>query len=199
VSEETNNLELTERVKLIESMIAEGRRSTGRWGWTFVLWGVAYYVAAAWATWGRSAWAWPVTMVAAGAISSWVASRMRRGQPVTTLGRAVGGAWIAMGISIMTVLIALGVSGQQDAHVYIPIIGAMLGTAHMTSAIILRWKMQFACALVWLAAGVVACFGSEAQASVAFLVATFLGMIVFGIYAMVLESRRSAQQGVAHA
>ena len=37
--------ELKDRLSLIESMIAEGRRNTESWGWTFVLWGVAYYVA----------------------------------------------------------------------------------------------------------------------------------------------------------
>jgi phosphatidylglycerophosphate synthase len=181
--------DLAERVRLIESMIAEGRRSTGRWGWTFVLWGVAYYVATAWAMWGRSWLAWPVTMVAAAVLSSVLASRMRRGRPRTMLGRAVGAPWIAMGVAIMIVLIALAVSGRHDAQVYVAIIGAMLGTAHMTSAIILKWNMQFMCALVWLAAGVVACFSSAAVAGIAFLAATFLGQIVFGIYARVLESR----------
>ena len=41
--------ELKDRLSLIESMIAEGRRTTESWGWTFVFWGVAYYVAIAWA------------------------------------------------------------------------------------------------------------------------------------------------------
>ncbi len=51
----TSELEkdLAERVRLIESMMAEGRQKTESWGWTFVLWGVAYYVATAWATWGK--------------------------------------------------------------------------------------------------------------------------------------------------
>ncbi len=191
--------ELTERVKLIESMISEGRRSTRRWGWSFVLWGVAYYVAAAWATWDRSWLAWPVTMIAAALISSLVASRMKRGQPHTTLGRAIGGVWIAMGCSIMVILVCLAVAGRGDAHVFIAIVGAMLAMAHGTSAIILKWKAQFICAVVWLASGAVACFGSETTAAIAFLVATFLGQIVFGIYAMVLESRRNRLGGVAHA
>ena len=33
--------DLNDRLTLIETMIAEGRRSTESWGWTFVLWGVA--------------------------------------------------------------------------------------------------------------------------------------------------------------
>lgn len=193
MSEETGHLDLTERLKLIESMIAEGRRRTTKWGWTFVLWGLAFYVAVAWASWGRSAWAWPVTMVAAAVLSSVLASRMKRGQPRTLMGRAIAAPWIGMGISIMVVLTALAVSGRYEAQVYVAIIGAMLGTAHMTSAIILKWKMQFLCALVWLASGVVACFSSEPVAGIAFLAATFLGQIVFGIYAMVLEARRAGR------
>ena len=50
-------IELKDRLRLIESMIAEGRRSTESWGWTFVLWGVAYYVALAWSILGRGHWA----------------------------------------------------------------------------------------------------------------------------------------------
>ena len=199
MSAETDRLELTERLNLIESMIAEGRRRTTKWGWMFVLWGVAYYVAVAWASWGRSASAWPVTMVAAAVLTSVLASRTKRGQPKTTTGRAVAAPWIAMGISITVVLAALGVNGRYDPHVFVAIIGAMLGTAHLTSAIILKWKMQFMCGLVWLAAGVAACFGSAAVAGIAFLAATFLCQIVFGIYAMVLESRRRTQHGAVHA
>jgi hypothetical protein len=41
--------ELRDRLSLIESMIADGRRSTERWAWSFLLWGIAYYVAFAWA------------------------------------------------------------------------------------------------------------------------------------------------------
>lgn len=199
VSEETGDLELTERLKLIESMIREGRRSTTKWGWTFVLWGVAYYVAAAWATWGRSAWAWPVTMTVTAVVSSVVASRMSRGQPETTLGRAIGAVWIGMGSSLMIVLMSLAISGRYDARVFVAIAGAMLATAHATSAMILKWKAQFWCAMVWIAAAVAACFGSDLVVGIAFLGATFLGQILFGIYAMVLEARRNSARGAAHA
>jgi hypothetical protein len=197
VSAETDELELGARLKLIESMISEGRRSTAKWGWTFVLWGVAYFVAAAWATWGQSWLAWPVTMVAAAVLSSVAASRMERGMPETTLGRAIGAVWIAMGSSLMVVLTCLAVSGRYDGHVFVAIIGAMVATAHATSAMVLKWKAQFLCAAVWIAAAVAACFGSDVVVAIAFLGATFLGQIAFGVYAMILESRR--RQGAAHA
>ena len=190
--------ELTERLKLIESMVAEGRRSTESWGWTFVLWGVAYYIATAWAMWGHSNLAWPVTMIAAGVLSSVIASRMTRGQPETMLGRAIGAVWASVGISLFIVLISLGMTGRYDTHVFMAIIGMMLATANATSAIILKWKMQFACAVVWLGSAVAACFGTENQAWIAFLAATFFCQIVFGVYAMIRESRRR-RSGVVHA
>jgi hypothetical protein len=194
-----NDLELTERLKLIETMIAEGRQGQESWGWTFVLWGVAYYVAVLWATWGRSYLAWPVTMTVAGVLTSVVASRMSHGHPETTLGRAIGAAWMAVGVSLMVVLVSLAASGRYDEHVFVAIVGAMLATAHATSAMILKWKAQFGCALVWIAACVAACFGSEMATSIGFLVATFFGQIVFGIYAIIRESRRRRQHEAAHA
>ncbi len=200
----TGNMEeqdLRDRLSLIESMILEGRRKTESWGWIFVFWGVAYYVAIAWTTWGHSSLAWPVTMIVAAAVSSVLFSRKARSRPGTTMGRAIGAVWIALGISMFVLLISLGMSGRYEPHVFIAIIGAMLGTANATSSIILKWKMQFACAVVWWAATVIACFGSETLTSITFLVAIFFCQIVFGIYGMIGESRkrRVRREGTAHA
>jgi peptidoglycan/LPS O-acetylase OafA/YrhL len=191
--------ELKNRLELIEQMMAEGRRSTEKWGWSFVLWGVAYYVAAAWATLGHSDYAWPVTMIATGAISGIFFSRTKHGQPPTTLGRALGAIWSGMGISLFVVLIALGLGGHYDAHVYMAIIGAMLAVANGASGLILKWKMQLACAIVWLGAGVAGCFGTDTQVSIVFLTATFFCQIVFGAYVMISEARRRGQHGAVHA
>ena len=196
---ETEGLDLAERVKLIENMMAAGRQTTESWGWTFVLWGVAYYVATAWATWGNSSVAWPVTMIAASIVTGVVGARISQGHPATTLGRAVGGVWSAAGTALFVLLLSLGLSGHNDVHVSVAIIGAMLSVANGASAIILKWKMQFACAVVWLASTIVACFGSESVTSVAFLVAVFICQIVFGIYAMMCDARRRRQSGVVHA
>jgi hypothetical protein len=196
---QNNDLELAERLRLIESMIAEGRRSTRKWGWTFVLWGIAYLVATAWATWDRSAFAWPVTMTVTVVLNIVIARRTTHGHPDTALGRAIGAVWIAMGSSLMTILVCLGAAGRYDGHVYVAIMGAMLATAHATSAMILKWKAQFWSALVWLAAGVAACFGSDAVVGIAFLGATLLGQVGFGIYAMILEARARKLKGLAHA
>ncbi len=191
--------ELRDRLSLIETMIAEGRRTTESWGWTFVLWGLAYYVAIAWASWGNSKLAWPVTMTAAFVMTWALAALKTHGQPGTTMGRAIASVWIAMGISMLILFPALGFSGRlADQQVFVAVIAAMLGTANATSSLILRWKAQFACAIVWWVAAVASCFSSEAQSLIAFLAAIFLCQIVFGTYMMIAEARER-RQGAAHA
>lgn len=192
--------ELNDRLSMIESMIAEGRQATESWGWSFLLWGVAYYVAIGWSIWGRSNWAWPVTMTAAIVVTIAVATHRRQGRPGTTLGRAIGAVWKSMGISLSLLLMCLAISGKLEPQSSVAIVGAILGMANAASSMILKWKMQFACALVWWALAVFACFGNVNALTAAFLVAIFLCQIVFGIYAMVCESRRrQLMQGAANA
>ncbi|MGA2851186.1 MAG: hypothetical protein ABSE46_19450 [Terracidiphilus sp.] len=195
--------ELKDRLSLIESMIAEGRRTTESWGWTFVLWGVAYYIAIAWSAFGHSTMAWPVTMIAAAVLSGVIASRTASRHPETTTGRAMMAIWLGMGISVFIVMLSLGFSGRADLHIAVAIIGAMLGSANATSSFILKWKLQFACALVWWTTAAISCFLSETQAGIVFLAAIFFCQIVFGIYCMIAESRklkaRGEGQGASHA
>jgi hypothetical protein len=190
MADQVTEQELKDRLQLIESMIAEGRRTTESWGWTFVLWGVAYYIAIAWASFGHSVIAWPVTMIAACVLTFVVASRTASRHPETTLGRAMLAIWLGMGISMFIVMLSLGFSGRSDLHIAVAVIGAMLGSANATSSIILKWKMQFASAVVWWTAAAVSCFLSEHQAGIVFLVAIFICQIVFGIYCMIAESRK---------
>jgi hypothetical protein len=196
------NQELRDRLQLIETMIAEGRQSTESWGWTFVLWGLAYYTAIAWAHWGNPGIAWPVTMIVAGAITGIVASRKSSHGPETTLGRAMAAIWIALGISLFLFGMCAGATGHASQQVFVAVIAVMLGMANATSSLILRWKTQFACAVVWWAAAIVSLFGSISQSSIAFLAAIFLCQIVFGTYMMVSESRGhkpGRTQGAYHA
>ena len=194
-----NDLELTERLNLIEAMITEGRRRCESWGWTFLLWGVAYYVAFFWAVWGHFAYAWPVTVVAA-ALLTMLGFWRQGNQPNTTLGRAIGATWAAMGISMFILFDALGFGGHlADARIFFAAASAMLGMANAACSMMLKWKAEFACAMVWWTAAVIASFGSVDAAADAFLAAIFLCQIVFGIYAMILESRRRSQRGTAHA
>jgi len=189
--------ELKDRLSLIESMIAEGRRTTESWGWTFVLWGIAYYVAIAWSAGGHSVWAWPATMSIAVIITVVVAFLKAGHHPRTTLGRAIGSIWIALGISMFLLFLALGLSGRlTDQPLFVAVISALLGMANGASALILRWRVQLACAVVWWVAAVATCFGTDAQSMIVFLVAIFLCQVVFGIYGVIFESKR---RGPIHA
>ncbi|HEU5352061.1 MAG TPA: hypothetical protein VFU55_10730 [Terracidiphilus sp.] len=205
--EEMSERDLNERFALIEAMIAEGRRSTEHWGWVFVLWGVMYAVAVSWASWGaggemlsgeHSALAWTVTMFAGAGLTLVIGMRRGRGRKATMLGRAVTSMWVGIGISMLVVFPALGFSGRLGTHSFVALVAAMLGAANAGSGLILRWKMQVACAVVWWAAAAAACFGTAAQASMIFLTAVFVCQIVFGVYVMVKESRH-ARGGLAHA
>ena len=193
--------ELKDRLSLIESMIAEGRRHTESWGWTFVLWGVAFYVALAWSARGQSAWAWPATMLIAVMVTvAGAALKAGHHHPETTLGRAVGSIWMALAISMFLLFLALGVTGRlTDPHVFVAAVSAILGLANGASALILRWKVQLACAIVWWIATVAACFGTDGQSTMVFLAAIFLCQIVFGIYGAVAEAQGRKRRGPVHA
>ena len=190
MQDHTTEQELKERLGIIETMIAEGRRNTESWGGTFVLWGVVYYLALAWSAWGHSVWAWPATMLIAVIVTVVVASLKAGNHPGTTLGRAIGSIWIALGISMFVLFLALGLSGRlTDQHLFVAVISAILGLANGASALILRWKVQLACAVVWWVAAAATCFGNDAQSMIVFLVAIFLCQIVFGIYGVIAEAQ----------
>jgi len=203
--EEMTSQDLKERLALIETMIAEGRKQTQSWGWTFLLWGIAYYVAIFWAAWGQPLTivgqnyiAWPITMITAIAVTVAIAVR-RTPQPGTKIGRALGSLWSCMGISLFLLSAALGSSGRIEAHTFVAIVAAFLGFANGASGTILRWKAQIASAVVWWITSVLACFVSLSQLTTVFLAAIFLCQIVFGIYAMTLDARRSRPTGEVHA
>lgn len=189
-----------DRLSLIERMIAEGRRSTESWGWTFVLWGVVYYLAFAWSAWGHSSWAWPVTTLTAVIVTVLVASRRHRGHPETTLGRSIAAVWVATGISMFLLFFTLGATGRlSDPHTFMAVVAAMLGMANGASAMMLRWRVQLACAIVWWIAVVATCFGSNEQSTMVFLVAVFLCQIAFGIYGMIADGQFRHRHGALHA
>jgi hypothetical protein len=202
-AQELAKQELTARLSLIETMIAEGRQTTESWGWTFVLWGVAYYVAIAWSTWGHSNFAWPVTMIGTSILTAVVATRMSSKHPETTMGRAIGAIWMAIGAALFVFCLSASIAGRIDLQTFIAAVGAMLGAANAASSIILKWGAQFMCALVWWVAAAISCFASASQSSIVFLAAIFLCQIVFGGYMMLSEARERKSQeeksGAAHA
>jgi hypothetical protein len=192
-------LELKDRLKLIEAMIAEGRRTTESYGWTFILWGVAYYVAIAWAGLGHSDLAWPVTMTVAGVLTGVIIARKRRKRPPTTTARAIGAIWCATGISMFVLFMALGWSGKlMHYDIFVAIMAAMLATVNAASSIFLKWKLQFVCALVWWATVIYACFSGGNLLTIVFLAAIFFCQIVFGLYGMIREAS-TRRQATSHA
>lgn len=196
----TTEQELRDRLNVIESMIAEARRTTESWGWTFVLWGIAYYVAIAWSNWGHNEWAWPITVLIGVILTILIASLKRRDAATTTLGRAVGSVWIASAISMCLLFPALGLSGRLAyPHLFFAGVSAILGLANGASALILRWNIQLACAIVWWIAAVATCFGNDTQSTTVFLIAVFLCFIAFGIYGMIAGGQQRKRHGLVHA
>jgi len=203
--EAMNEVEIWDRIVLIESMMSEGRKKTESWGWSFVLWGVAYYVATAWATLGHSNWAWPVTMVVAGALTAAVPVLRKReaGRTETTIGRAIGAVWIGMGSALFLVCMVVGFSGHAEQHALLTTIEGFVGAANVISAIILRWRVQFFVGILWWIAAGVTAFVSIEQTGYIFLAAIFFCQIVFGVYMMISEGAgartRAASAGARHA
>lgn len=139
-------------------------------------------------------------MAAAGAVTVVLASIKEGHETKTTLGRAVGSVWLALGISIFLLFVSLGVAGKlTDPHLFIALTSGMLGMANATSALILRWKVQFGCAIIWWATAIATCFGTESQATSVFLTAIFICQVAFGIYAMIRQRRAKLHRGTAHA
>jgi len=185
--------EIEERLKLIEQMIGEGRRTTGRWGWIWVLWGGAYLVATGWSAFDKSGTPWAVTMPVAAVLSSILARRNRKPGVASAVSRAMSGIWTGVGIALLLVLFSLSFSGHYEVHTFLAIIGGMLGVANFASSVILRWPAQMFCALVWWVSAAVGCFLSVEQAGWAFLTATFLAQIVFGVYVMATEGKKAGE------
>lgn len=191
MTEQISNQDLSERLALIESMMREGRRTTGRYAWSFVLWGVAYEAAIIGATWLHLVYAWPVTMVLAFLVTIWVFASRRGNAPESTAGRAIGSMWTALGISLFLVLFAYGFSGRMhEGQIFVAIATAHLGLVYGASGMLLRWRVQFACAIVWWLSSAAALFMTSEQSNYLLIADVFLCQILFGIYAMVLEQKR---------
>jgi hypothetical protein len=73
-------------------------------------------------------------------------------------------------------------------------VATMLGISTAASSIILKWKLQFGCALIWWTVAIVSCFGTVRQSMIAFLAANFFCHITFGVYGFFCEARRKRQE-----
>jgi hypothetical protein len=196
-----NDQEMADRLRLIESMMASGRKSTESWGWSFLVWGVAYLVATAWAsflpqTGGRSL-AWPVTMIFAALLTAAVAKRRTRHQPRTDRSRFIQAVWSTVGCGIFLFAFTVAYSRHIEPHVFMAGIETLLGVAHIASGAMLRWKTQMVVGGLWWAAAVASCWVSQMGIAIVFLSATLVCNIGFGIYLMVRESRDKARTRLA--
>ena len=194
--------ELVQRVALMEAMIAEGRRSTARWGWVFVMWGLVYFVAIGWSFYlPYKYWAWPVC--AGIAIAAGIVVKVRQKRAGNLIGnirsRSIESVWQGMGTAIMLYVATAIASHHAGSPAYVAAILFFIGLAHAISAMILRWAVQAAVAAIWWISGCAVFFVTSDQSVVIFLVASFFGMILFGLYAMWLERRRAAGMVQAHA
>lgn len=194
--------EIRDRLRLIESMIAEGRQKTRRWGWSFLLWGIAYYVAIAWATLGHSALAWPVTMVTAMLLTIAIGVRSAKGTPVTTTSKSMGALWMSGGIALFIFGFCAANSVHVSPQVLLAGIEVILGLVNLASGIILCWWMQQFCGYLWTGCAAASFFVSESTVGYLFLVAIFVCNILFGLVLMISEKRTGksiSAQGAAHA
>jgi hypothetical protein len=188
--------DLVQRVALMETMIAEGRSTTTRFGWVFVMWGLVYFAAVGWVLFLPLAiWAWPVCVSAAIATSIIVGARRKRthGGSENVRSRSIEAVWRMMGSAICLYVVGAIFSHHAGDPAYVAAILFFIGLAHGTSALILRWGVQGVVAAIWWTGGIATFFfTSERESYGIFLGASFFGMILFGLYAMMLERRRAA-------
>ena len=152
---ETSRDELLQRVALMETMIAEGRRNTGRFGWIFILWGLvclsgvggSYF-------WPQSYWVWPI-VIGSGFLLQFLGIAMHRRSghwpSDNTKSRSIAAVWRMMGIAIILYAAPAAVTHTIHQMAYIAAIFMFLGMAHAISAAILRWKVQGVVAGLWWA------------------------------------------------
>jgi hypothetical protein len=174
--------EMLDRLKLIETMMAEGRQSTQRWGWSFLLWGTGPLMAMLWSAHGKHAeWAWPVTMGLCIIVNGLVvAARKRTGQSKTTTTRSLSAIWTCVGATALLFAFAAVRSGMSEFRYLYAALFALAAVAHGASSLILRWRTQFLAALVWWIAGVAAFVVPAARLQDLAALALVLGNIVFG-------------------
>ena len=192
----TSRDELLQRITMMEAMIAEGRAFTLKCGWIFVLWGLVDLTAMGWRylmphSHFAGHWAWPVCL-AIGAVIT-VTGRMvqRRSERSKSMRcHHVEAVWNMMGVAL-ALFVAGGIaSGLSWQNSYIAGILMIVGMAHAISAVILRWRFQGFVAVVWWVGGVAAFWArSWSHVNWIMFVEMCVGMIAFGLYAMVMERR----------
>jgi len=201
---EENRNELLQRLELMETMIAEGRQATVCNGWIFVLWGVLCLMPTVWqllqphSHWAGK-WSWPVCMTLGYILMPLgIKLQKRRELHRSVDNRSIKAVWRVMGVAMAVYVISAIVSHFTWQVSYVAAILLLLGMAHLTSAAILRWRVQGLVGIFyWL--GAISMFSDLPShwINVIFLLEMCIGGIVFGLYAMMLE-RRERSYPVQH-
>jgi hypothetical protein len=135
-------------------------------------------------------WAWPICLVA-GAVLTLIGRALQGRQQSCIRGlrcRSVEGVWGMMGLAL-----AIYIAGAMVRHLtwqysYVAGLLIIIGMAHAISAVILRWRMQGVVAAIWWAGAIAAfCVRSNGGVQRIMFLEMVFGMILFGVYAMVLE------------
>ena len=188
----TSRDDLLQRLELMESMIAEGRQTTMRCGWIFVMWGLVNLAGMGWQMVPpqHSRWVWPVCLGVGLVIQVIGLALRKRERPRCkgTQSRSVEAVWAMMGIAMIVYVGAVLATHFDWQYSYLSALFIIIGLAHATSAVILRWRVQAVVAgLWWAGAGAVLVFNSRRAANDIFLIEMCFGMIAFGPYVMWLE------------
>lgn len=186
--------ELKERVRLIETMIAEGRRDTESWAWAFILWGVGHLVAVLWSQQASGGLAWGVTMTSCGVVMGAVAARRatRPGRKSTALGRALGSVWASLGVSIALIAVVGSMSGAVTGPMIWIVFFVLMGAASFSSGLILRWSPWTAMGILWWVAAAASMVATEEQLMALFIAMALVGEVGFGIFLAIHERREAA-------
>jgi hypothetical protein len=177
-----DHTDISARLELIERMMAEGRRATERWGWSFLLWGIGPLIAMFWTNdWPHPEWAWPVTLAVCVIVNGIVVNRRKRGVKTTTM-RSVGAVWTCAGATVLLLAFAAVWARTIDFRFLYVAVFALTAVAHGTSSLILRWWPQFLAALVWWIASLLAFVVPPARLQELAALSLILGNIVFGAW-----------------
>jgi len=184
--------EILNRLKLIEDMMAEGRRTSQRWGWTLLLWGAGPLLAMLWAArWPHPEWAWPV-VIGVGVIVNGLIIRLResRGHRETAAMRSVGAVWACVGLAALLLAFGAVWAAVADLRLLYAALFVLAAVAHNASSLILKWRPQFLAALVWWLSAAAAFAVPADRLEYLAALALLLGNVVFGGWLTYREWRR---------
>ncbi|HEY5054911.1 MAG TPA: hypothetical protein VII58_02050 [Acidobacteriaceae bacterium] len=189
-------VDLVARLDLMEAMIAEGREATARCGWIFVLWGIIDLVGiAVQRMYPQRIWNWPVVISLGWLLQfagfSWKRRRGEYSCRPNLKGRSMAAIWGMMGVTLSLYCVTGIFTHHGGGVAYLAAIFMIVGMAHATSAIILRWRAQGAVAALWWAGGVAVFFLPLTRhwPETIFALEMLFGMVFFGLYMMFLERR----------